>query len=399
MDNFSQIMRMLSGRSPASEPSIFERNSRNIQEAAWKAGLDVSPVLPMPKVMAPIAKAPMPSRPVIDDPGFPQELSEQEVMGKIDPMSRQGRMAQLLDLNERLKQSRLNKDAFAKAQSESEDKYQRDMALADIGDTFTRSASFNPYAGVLKGAQHGPSGTSFSNLVKRKEPSGGFETEDDVKKQYIEALLKDYENSAKLDLEKQKSMTGFENQRLLQQMRGEQAKDIEQMRGARASAQRQASQQMAEQKAKEKKAEREKNSRSEVDYRADQILAKADELYNAIKEEGTMNLTGPHDTKLQRLIYEIAIDYAKLVDPGSVAREGEVAAAQKFMLPVTGFWIKNNTALKTIDDFRKSVRSRKNDFLKNKLENYVPEIEVEGGSKASGDDFDPDAYLRGDYDE
>jgi hypothetical protein len=65
-------------------------------------------------------------------------------------------------------------------------------------------------------------------------------------------------------------------------------------------------------------------------------------------------------SKLDAIPYQLAITYAKIVDPGSVAREGEVAAAQKYMLNLGAFSSpeKAREALKnmkaTIQQYRKA---------------------------------------------
>jgi hypothetical protein len=65
--------------------------------------------------------------------------------------------------------------------------------------------------------------------------------------------------------------------------------------------------------------------------------------------------------KLKSLPYQIAIAYAKIVDPASVAREGEVAAAQKYLIPsgwtMTGK-VSNDVTLAAIKSQRSDLGNR-----------------------------------------
>lgn len=106
-----------------------------------------------------------------------------------------------------------------------------------------------------------------------------------------------------------------------------------------------------------------KKANEEAGYRFTNLLSNAEKLKQKIKDVGTVELFGGDSTKMDSLIYEMAIDYAKLVDPESIAREGEVAAAQKYMLPVRnwgGFGMSNATAEKVVDDYVKGINDRMN---------------------------------------
>lgn len=73
---------------------------------------------------------------------------------------------------------------------------------------------------------------------------------------------------------------------------------------------------------------------------------------------------------LKQLPYEMAIQYAKIVDPSSVAREGEVAAAQKYLLP-SGPNVNTGVALDAI----KQQRARMLEYIDNfaKIKGINPE--------------------------
>lgn len=97
---------------------------------------------------------------------------------------------------------------------------------------------------------------------------------------------------------------------------------------------------------------------AEFNARASNIMDNADKLYNIVDEYGTFEATGPASGQMDSLIYNIAIDYAKIVDPDSVAREGEVAAAEKYMLPVKGLFTKNSTAKTLVKNLKSQIAER-----------------------------------------
>lgn len=106
----------------------------------------------------------------------------------------------------------------------------------------------------------------------------------------------------------------------------------------------------------------EKNQK-ELDYRYVSLKNNAAKLKDLVQENGTMALTGPKGAEMDSIIYQMAVDYAKMVDPASVAREGEVSAAQKYMLPfrqgiLDQALTKNSTALKMIDNYSQSLDER-----------------------------------------
>jgi hypothetical protein len=68
-----------------------------------------------------------------------------------------------------------------------------------------------------------------------------------------------------------------------------------------------------------------------------------DDFEKTVKKFGNFELaTAEPRAKLKQLPYQMAISYAKIADPSSVAREGEVQAAQKYLLP-SGLWTWNST--------------------------------------------------------
>jgi hypothetical protein len=61
----------------------------------------------------------------------------------------------------------------------------------------------------------------------------------------------------------------------------------------------------------------------------------ADELENNVKKYGNYETVDPEGSaKMAQIPYLFAVSLAKVLDPGSVAREGEVEAARKFAIPM-----------------------------------------------------------------
>jgi len=100
----------------------------------------------------------------------------------------------------------------------------------------------------------------------------------------------------------------------------------------------------------------------------------ADELENTVKKYGNFESMDPEGSAtLKQIPYLFAVSLAKVLDPGSVAREGEVEAARKFAIPMgttpvsVGF---NNpvtgpttaTTLAAIRSMRTRLKARAEDY-------------------------------------
>lgn len=130
--------------------------------------------------------------------------------------------------------------------------------------------------------------------------------------------------------------------------------ELEKLRGTNALAE-------AGQKAKTLATPAASKSDQEANYRFISLKNNAQQLKDLIEKEGTASFTGSAGSQMDSKIYQMAVDFAKLVDPDSVAREGEVAAAQKYMLPFRdngGLTTRNNTAKMQIDNYMKDLDSR-----------------------------------------
>lgn len=106
--------------------------------------------------------------------------------------------------------------------------------------------------------------------------------------------------------------------------------------------------------------EKKKNAVLEVEGFRSNIQDNIKNLKKQIEETGTFELTGPEGANMERWITGIATDLAKLADPGSVAREGEVALQKKGLFE-TGFGAlktRNATAQQVLDALAKEVDKR-----------------------------------------
>lgn len=117
----------------------------------------------------------------------------------------------------------------------------------------------------------------------------------------------------------------------------------------------------------EKTPQQQQKSEKELAYRYNILKQNAEDLKSLIKKHGTMEVMGAEGAMMDDKLYQIAVDYAKLVDPDSVAREGEVAAAKKYMLPVreslvpfgpAGSAYTNKTAVELVDNYIKGLDKR-----------------------------------------
>lgn len=82
------------------------------------------------------------------------------------------------------------------------------------------------------------------------------------------------------------------------------------------------------------------------------------DLEQTVKRAGNWEMWNEGDkAKLEQASYDLAIKYAKIVDPASVAREGEVAAAQKYLIPM-GLTTRNSVTLANIKEFRNKIQEQ-----------------------------------------
>lgn len=91
-----------------------------------------------------------------------------------------------------------------------------------------------------------------------------------------------------------------------------------------------------------------------------------DEIADIVRKNGTFELTGPSGAALEDAVTSYATSLAKLRDPGSVAREGEVALARRglFEPGVKGLATSNRTALEIVRRAKERMAERRADAYK-----------------------------------
>jgi hypothetical protein len=95
------------------------------------------------------------------------------------------------------------------------------------------------------------------------------------------------------------------------------------------------------------------------------FTANIDRNIEAVKEQidktGTFELTGPEGAIMDRRLTEIATDLAKLADPTSVAREGEVKLMRQGLVDsgFLGLATSNKTAKAVLDALKEDVKQRR----------------------------------------
>lgn len=110
-------------------------------------------------------------------------------------------------------------------------------------------------------------------------------------------------------------------------------------------------------KAQDKEAAKQK-SVSEIEERSRNMNKTLDDMADQIKKYGTFEAFGPENANLDALITSYAIDMAKLRDPTSVAREGEVEMERK-ALGNPGAWTDDNTILALIKKAKERIGERR----------------------------------------
>lgn len=113
----------------------------------------------------------------------------------------------------------------------------------------------------------------------------------------------------------------------------------------------------------------------EVDNYVGNIKRNIQLVKDQIAKTGTFELVGPEGAVNERRLTEIATDMAKLADPGSVAREGEVMLMRKGLVDtgLGGSFTRDNTAQAVLDALAADVdQRRKEAYLVRGLEMAEP---------------------------
>lgn len=98
---------------------------------------------------------------------------------------------------------------------------------------------------------------------------------------------------------------------------------------------------------------------ADVEERARNIDSSLAQLEELVGKRGTYEMFGPENEQLEALVTSYATDMAKLRDPTSVAREGEVALEKKAMFEPGTWKVSNATALQLVKDARKRAAQRR----------------------------------------
>lgn len=117
----------------------------------------------------------------------------------------------------------------------------------------------------------------------------------------------------------------------------------------------------------------------------DSAFTNMNELENVVRDNGNWeSAVGNPQARaaLGRVALDTAIAYAKIVDPSSVAREGEVAAAQKYLVPM-GIFESNATTLAAIQGMRKSLMQKAAARQHTGMLGELPASSPQGGGGAS----------------
>lgn len=134
------------------------------------------------------------------------------------------------------------------------------------------------------------------------------------------------------------------------------------------------------------------NKKSDADIsfetNVDVGLQSAKNLKSVVKDVGNWETyLGNQKAKaaLESEAYNLAIVYSKIVDPATAAREGEVAAAQKYAIPM-GLTVKNSQTLAAIDLYEKKIKEYKEARKRAKVSGQpLPDEQQQSGD--SGLDF------------
>ena len=93
---------------------------------------------------------------------------------------------------------------------------------------------------------------------------------------------------------------------------------------------------------------------TDVRYRSQNALDALNKIEDIVRRKGTTELFGSEGKELEQLIQNVAINYNKVLDPGSVVRTEEAENVAK-SLGIGGFsgtFTSTNTALKQIEAFK-----------------------------------------------
>jgi hypothetical protein len=130
-----------------------------------------------------------------------------------------------------------------------------------------------------------------------------------------------------------------------------------------------------------------KPSKGDLEFKTNVDVARkeANKLLKIIEDDGNFEVWNAENAAtLDSAQYQLAINYAKIFDPESVAREGEVEAAKKYMIPL-GAGTRNSVSKAAIKKYLERIRNYEK--AREKFGNAAPPAESAESASASGDDI------------
>jgi hypothetical protein len=190
-------------------------------------------------------------------------------------------------------------------------------------------------------------GSIMAELDKIDEETGRKNAEAAQKRAESAAKIK------KMEAEADKARRGPSPEALADRAQKKRIADLQEQKLTDEVTGTKAAREAAADKAKRAEAAEEKKQTQlvEVDNFVANIVDGLNNMRRQIQDTGTFELTGPESENMERWLTDVATNMAKLADPGSVAREGEVALAKKGLIPTgtAALGMSNATAIKIID--------------------------------------------------
>lgn len=130
---------------------------------------------------------------------------------------------------------------------------------------------------------------------------------------------------------------------------------------------------------------------TEIESRRQTVNQNIEQLKKMIKEGGTYEAFGPHNEIMDSIVNDIATDMAKLKDPSSAARPGEVEL-EKASIIKSGMLQRNSTAMAKLD----ALEQRLNDRVANAYSVRGLPVPPTAGAPQAGKEMDGYVFKGGD---
>lgn len=98
---------------------------------------------------------------------------------------------------------------------------------------------------------------------------------------------------------------------------------------------------------------------NEVENSSGNLKNNLSTLRSLVKTHGTQEWTGNAESEMNRAIYNIAVDYAKLTDPGAVVRESDVKAMKELLFRPGDMFTMNSTVDGSLANFEQEIEQRR----------------------------------------